>query len=207
MRGLLTLVCLFTAGMLRLSASVITFEGAGLINVNPSTPYSEAGFTLIPSSGASAILPFGYLQGDSTLALLFDATNTITLTGPTPFNLEGALIGHSVYPYGAGDVNVTVVGNVLGVGIITRTFNGLTTALQVDIGFTNLRSATFSASGRALGTPTAAGLDNISVDTTVPEPSSLMLSGTSLLLALMWVAYDSRSQSSHQHITPHGRQQ
>jgi hypothetical protein len=68
----LTFVCLlsFAHGA---SAATITFEGFAspgdqVINVNPGSPYSEAGFTLMPTNDESAVFDSttGAYPGDTT---------------------------------------------------------------------------------------------------------------------------------------------
>lgn len=148
--------------------------------MNPSDPYTEAGFTFTPFNGESALFGFvpsypSLFPGDDTRFLLFDANNTITLTGPVPFSLDSALIGPTAYPFGNGPLDLTIIGNVLGGGTVSVTFYNLTTATEEVIGFENLQSATFSGTH-------SAGLDDISTNGTVPEPGSLFLAGATLLL-------------------------
>ena len=181
MKIVLTLTCLFTALSVHSKASVIMFEGfAGpgqTINVGPGTPYTEAGFELMPLNSSSAV--FGpaagpQFPGDATSWFGFAENNTITLTGPAPFNLNSALIGPS--SIGTGNINFTITGHVLDGSTVSVTFTNLTTATTEVIGFTGLQSATFS-------TTSGAGLDDISVSTTVPEPGSFFFLVGALLLA------------------------
>src|SRR5690242_562419 len=114
-------------------ATVLTFEGfapaGSLVNVNPTAPYEEAGYTLTPLNGNSAVFDAGAsskFPGDNTSWFGFAGGNTITLTGPVPFDLNSALLGPSTI--GSSIINLTVVGHVFGGGTLTVTFNGLTTA-------------------------------------------------------------------------------
>jgi hypothetical protein len=161
--------CLLVALASQLTASIITFEDPGIfVNVNPAQPYSEAGFTLTPTSNASAVFnaSSGTFPGDATAHLGFGLGNTITLTGPTPFNLDSALIG----PLFPASVDVTVTGFFNGGGTVSTTFSGLTGATLETFGFTNLDSVTFTGT-------TDTALDDIALNTT-PEPASLILLGT-----------------------------
>jgi hypothetical protein len=80
-------------------ATELFFEGfapaGGLVNVSPGSPYTESGFTLTPSSSESAVFDAegNALPGDPTSWFGFAAGNTITLTGPAPFDLNSLLVG------------------------------------------------------------------------------------------------------------------
>ena len=82
------------------SALTIAFENfapAGVpANVNPSAPYSEAGFTLTPFNLNSAVFDSAAVvdfPGDTTDFFGFGETNRITLSGSAPFILNSLLIG------------------------------------------------------------------------------------------------------------------
>jgi hypothetical protein len=156
--------------------TVITFEGFAppgvVVNVNPLSPYTEAGFTFTPSNGNSAVFDSAAtdkLLGGSTSWFGFAGDNVITLTGPVPFDLDSALIGP--ISFGSGNVNLTITGNLFGGGTVSVTFSNLTTATSEVIGFHGLQSATFSSSVNA-------GLDNITV---TPEPTTCFLLVTGLV--------------------------
>jgi hypothetical protein len=135
----------------------------------------------LPPSGSPSIFP-----GDETAFLEFSFDNSVILTGPAPFSLYSALMGPATYPY-YPSIDMTVVGNVVGGGTVTATYSDLTVATGEFIGFSNLQSAIFFNTH-------SAGLDNIVVNETVPEPCSWFLAGTALLLGS--AAWRTRAASS-----------
>ena len=162
-------------------AVMITFEGfapaAGLINVNPAAPYSEAGFTLTPTNAQSAVFDSAAVvdfPGDSTDFFGFVETNSIRLTGPVPFTLSSVLMGPSTLALAAA-VSITVVGNLSGGGTSTASFAGLSTATLATLNWTDLASVDFR-------TTDDSALDDIAV-TPVPEPATLMLVGAGAIAA------------------------
>ena len=93
-------VLLVTLPVTTASAATITFENfapaGGLVNVNVVAPYTEAGFTLTPSSVQSAVFDSAAavdFPGDTTDFFGFAEINLITLTGPAPFILNSLLVG------------------------------------------------------------------------------------------------------------------
>jgi hypothetical protein len=92
MRFVFTAACLLGAFATQLpAATIITFEVIAppgqVLNVNPSAPYSESGFTLTPSKAESAVFDaaVGGFPGDTTSWFGFAGFNTITL--PAQANL------------------------------------------------------------------------------------------------------------------------
>jgi hypothetical protein len=161
-------------------AVVITFEGfapvGGLVNVNPSSPYSEAGFTLTPSNVQSAVFDSAAVldfPGDATDFFGFGETNVIRLTGPVPFTLNSVLMGPT--SVAVATISMTLVGNLSGGGTLTATIGGLSTATLATLNWTNLASVDFRATDDA-------ALDNITVNQ-VPEPASLLLLGAGTIAA------------------------
>ena len=163
------------------SATVIGFEGfapaGGLTNVSPGAPYTESGYTLTPTNSASAVFDAGAsskFPGDPTSWFGFAAGNNIsmTLTGPSAFDLQSIMIGPSTI--GSGNTNFTITGDLAGGGSVVATFNSLTSATTETLNWTNLSDVVFSAS-------TDSAIDNIAVNAAaVPEPGSMFLLGTGL---------------------------
>ncbi len=175
------------------AAAVIGFEGVvpvgGSMNVGPTDPYSEAGFTLTPTLYASAVFDPAAggptLPGDATAWFGFQGgqpggpfQNLVTLTGPSQFDLASFLAGRSPLAV-ISAIDLSVTGYVFGGGTLTATFSGLTTATLETLNWTNLTSVVFAASGDA-------GLDDISVQPSVivvsgaPEPATVLLLGLGL---------------------------
>jgi hypothetical protein len=163
---------------------VITFEGVAppgqVVNVNPASPYSEAGFRLTPTNVNSAVFDVAVatMPGNTTDFFGFAENNIITLTNVAgvPFTLSSLLLGPTTLA-SSSSVSITVIGNFGGVVSLARTFSMLTTATPVTLsGFTNLTSVVFM-------TTDDSGIDNINVTpnaTPVPEPTTMILLGTGL---------------------------
>jgi PEP-CTERM motif-containing protein len=163
-------------------AQVIGFENfappGGLVNINPTMPYTEAGFQFLPSNSSSAVFDVASattMLGNPSSWFGFAASNTITLTrlsGP-PFSLTSLLAGPSSIAQG-NPITLTLVGNVAGGGTLNASFPNLTTATLENLNWTNLSSVTLSSTSDA-------GIDNVSVSG-VPEPTSLIFVGFGLLV-------------------------
>lgn len=178
---------LFAASLLAViagsaNASVLTFEGfapaGGAVNVTPTTPYREAGFTLTPADSNSAVFDTAApprLIGNLTSWLGFAAGSDITMTAGAPFSLFSLLIGPSTI--GLGNIDVVLTGHSVGGGTLTAALSGLTAATLMSLNWNNLSDVTFSVTGDA-------GIDDISTSD-VPEPGAWLLLGTGLL-ALRW---------------------
>jgi hypothetical protein len=184
--------CIFAGSA---NATIIDFENfassGSLENVSPTTPYFEDGYTLTPSNSNSAIFDSAYssstMLGNTSDWFGFDETNTPTLTLTTssgPFNLLSVLIGPSTISSNS-TIDFLITGNLIGGGILTSSFVNLSTATTATLGWSNLNSVSFSASDDA-------GIDNINVATSVPEPVSLAL----LCLGLTGIGFSRKMKSA-----------
>lgn len=164
------------------NAAVIDFEGVApkysLVNVSPSTPYTESGFTLTPFNDQSAVfdeLALFSMIGNSSDWFGFAESNTVTLTSNLSgtFDLLSLLIGPSFI--GNNPIDALITGTLLGGGTVTSSLKGLTTATSTNLGWTNLTSVYFNSTDDA-------GIDNINVTvSSVPEPSTIALLGLGLV--------------------------
>lgn len=172
---------LAVAGTVGAEAAVIDFEDVaspeGIISVGPSSPYTEDGVTLTPSSSDSAIFDAAAtfdMPGNATDWFGFDEGNVLTLTaGGAPFDLGTLVAGPSTlatFP----TINLTLEGTQAGGGTLSRTFFELSTATLLSLDWTGLTSLEISASDDA-------GIDDIAVTTAaVPLPTTLPLLAAAL---------------------------
>ncbi len=139
--------------------------------MNVVAPYTEAGFTLTPSSAQSAVFDSAAVldfPGDTTDFFGFAEGNLITLTGPAPFILNSLLIGPNTAS-STPTVSMTLLGTLSGGGTLTATFPGLSTATLETLNWANLTSVRFSATNDS-------ALDDIVINQIpVPEPASFSL--------------------------------
>jgi PEP-CTERM motif len=159
-----------------IAAPILTFENVAplgsLVNVSPAAPYTESGFTLTPTNFDSAVFDaaaFSDFPGDSTDWFGWAEGNVITLTGPSPFSLASVLLGPSTI--GSGLTSITVLGNLSGGGTVNATFADLTTATLATLNWSNLASVEFRVTDDS-------AMDNVSLNSAVPEPTSLLLLGS-----------------------------
>jgi hypothetical protein len=156
-------------------AVIIGFENfappGDLVNVSPTSPYTEAGFTFTPTNGESAIFDSAStvgMSGNGTDFFGFAEDNPITLTmtasGGGPFNIAGLEIGRTNIAT-APNVTFTITGFPVGGGTNVATFPGISTFTPVNLNWTNLNRIVISATDDA-------GFDNVNVS--VPEPSGLV---------------------------------
>jgi len=158
-------------------AVTLTFEnfappGSG-VNINPASPYTEAGFTVSVSNPLAAVVDSAAatnMPGNLTDFFAFDTSNTATLTFTGgAFDLASLLIGPYV-PATTPPINMTIIGTLAGGGTLTATFTGLTTATTANLNWVGLQNVRFNNTG-------AGALDDIVVtpSTAVPEVESLRL--------------------------------
>ena len=165
-----------------------TFSPTWVVQVTPSSPYTEDGYTFTPLNNQSAITSYAYpsrtFPGDGTDWFGFNAGNTITMATATPggtFSIGSLDVGpDSAAVSSNGFTDVTVDGYVGSTLTYTQTFTDLTTETLETLNWTGLSSFTISADY-------SAGMDNISTDLgpTVPEPGTMVLLGAGLI-AVGW---------------------
>jgi hypothetical protein len=179
--------CLITATALAMmtvpaNADVITFEGyapnGGLTFIPPD--YTESGFTL-SNTGQFAAAIFGDssvgLLGDTTASLDWNGSegSSITLTGPSPFDLLSLDLG--AYSGAPNDqhTDITLTGNLFGGGTETATFSRLLSITRETVNWTGLQSVVFTATYYG-------GIDNIVTGgaSTTPEPGTMLLLGAGI---------------------------
>ncbi len=166
-----TALCAFTAVA---NAADIQFEGfaspGSFVNVNPIAPYTEAGFTLTPVNSNAAVFDpadsAASFPGDSTAWLGFAGGNSITITGPAPFDLTSLDVGPSTI--GSGTTDITISADIFGGGVETATLIGLTTDSTENLNWTGLQDVVITSS-------TDSGLDNINASPSAPEPGTMLL--------------------------------
>ena len=173
-------VLVLSAGASEAVGQVMTFEGfappGGVVNVNPTTPYSEAGFTLTPSNSSSAVFDAAAavdMPGNSNSSFFgWQGGNIITLTksGGGTFALQSILLGPSTIA--AGSTSIALQGFLGGGGSVTLSPPSLSTATLAAPGWTNLTSVQFSAT-------TDSAMDNV----TIPAPAGLAVLGLGGLLS------------------------
>lgn len=156
------------------------FEGfapaGGITNVSPTTPYTEAGFTLTPSNGSSAVFDAANgtdMPGNSNSSFFGWADgNTITLTrnGGGTFSLQSVLLGRSTIVPGPVTINLT--GFLFGGGTVNASYPNLLTATLAAPNWTNLTSVEFSCTDDS-------AMDNI----VIPAPSAMAMLGLAGCLA------------------------
>jgi hypothetical protein len=163
-------------------AATITFEGyaanGGLVTLPPD--YTEAGFTFSFTgyNFTTGVAVFGAgangMIGNSTSNLGWNTSfgSSITMTGPTSFDLLSVDLG--AYNDAPGDkhTNITLTGNLAGGGTLTTTFANLLGATTETLNWTGLQSVVFT--GTYYGT-----MDNVVTGdaSAAPEPGTMLLLG------------------------------
>src|SRR5262245_14902683 len=126
--------CIILVSTSAAQAVTITFENfalpGSLVNINPASPYTEAGFTISVTDMFAAVVDSaapGDMPGNLTDFFAFASSNTATLTftGGT-FDIARLLIGPYV-PVATPPIGLTIIGTLAGGGTLTATFTGLTT--------------------------------------------------------------------------------
>lgn len=162
-----------------LPAQVLEFEEfapfGGLLNVSPTVPYTESGFSLTPTSGQSAVFDSAATAiffGGTSDWFGFAETNTITITENNGllFDLDSISLGRS--DLGTPDpvsVDVTLLGLLSDGTEIEVTYPSLVVLTTFQPAWTDLTSVTITSTDDT-------GVDDIVVRridvTNVPEPSS-----------------------------------
>lgn len=176
MKSLLGAVLLAFALTLPTQATVITFEVAPAGDVvNPTSTYSEAGYTFTASNDQWAILDgaaFYTFPGNTTDWLGFGETNSITITAAGLFNLHSLILGPSTIS-STNPISFTITANLFGGGTVVQTYNNLTTATFQFTNLTDLTSVVLTASDDA-------GIDDVALSQ-APEPASMAMLGAGLI--------------------------
>lgn len=174
--------CIILVSASAAQAVTLTFENfapaGGVVNINPTSPYTESGFTISVTNPLAAVVDSAAppdMAGNLTDFFGFDTSNTATLTftGGT-FDLASLLIG--TYALGSPPPSdMVIVGMLAGGGTLTATFTGLTTATAANLNWVGLQSVRFN--NTSASSPSAGGLDDIVVtpSAAVPEVESLTL--------------------------------
>lgn len=182
--GLAALVLAGSAYSTAVSALPVKMNFEGAPTVIPSTPYNESGFTLTDSNPFSAdgifdsagnpfpantngTQVFGWCAG-------CDPNQTITLTRTGGGAFDFLSFDTAVLEPGAGSNEIEVIGHFLGGGSITTAVTQLETWATVGLGYFNVTSVDFLFGANHQRYPDHA-MDNLVMDTHVPEPGSLAL--------------------------------
>src|SRR4051794_23069578 len=114
MKQFFSVVCLAGSFAINSDCATISFENyapvGSLVNVSPESPYTEQGYTVTPANSNSAVFDAAAITqfpGDNSDWFGFAPGNTVTLTGPVPFNLDTALVGPSTLTSATATITIT----------------------------------------------------------------------------------------------------
>lgn len=190
----LTIPALIAMSSIASAATLVDFEGAtGQTSFSNATPYVSGDFTFTPSSSANiSDATVSDMRGDGTDWLNFTQDNTITITNGSTFSLialdlgplndsamPGSVANFQFFGYDADDnlINSAFVG-----GVNSKQSVELSEYwTNFDLG--NMTTITINFTTDNNASPIA-GIDNVSLVTTVPEPSAALLGGLGALALL-----------------------
>ncbi len=168
------LALLVLSGSIPARAVTLTFEGVTttaetVVNVNPSEPYTEAGFLFTPVNDQSAVFAADAsttLPGVTSAWFGFAESNPVTVTHNAGLTFDFSRFVAGASTLASGPLTLTVTGIRSDGTTLTETFENVSAAGSRDFNWTGLASLRFESSDDA-------GLDDLAL-TPVPEPETWM---------------------------------